>query len=239
MRPGFLTLVACAVLAVSRPAMAAEIVVIESTVVEIEAGSILDDAQTVSVPEGGMIVIVEEDGSSRTIEGPFEGTLASQGQSDDGGLVANLGKLVRNREESRQVLGAIRAAPGQVPAEVYMVDVARSGINCVLAGKPARLWRPETMSMETELSLESLNGSAVVQVLWANADQVLDWPKQVPASDGSKYRVRLAEASRSFDITIRQVPVEIEEITERIAWMAEAGCRRQARMALDQLSESR
>lgn len=237
MRTASCVMLLLAVFAFARPGAAAEIVVIESTVSEVEAGAILEDTDTVSIPAGKMIVVVEEDGSSRTIDGPFEGALGSTGAAESAGLVANLGKLVRDREESRQVLGAIRAAPGQVPPEVFLVDVARSGTNCVPAGKPVRFWRPATMAMESELIVEALGVSESTRLLWPANSQLAEWPAGVTLSDGTAYRMRLAEASRSFELTLRVIPAEIEQALEQAAWMIDAGCRRQARMVLAELAD--
>lgn len=219
-----------------RAATAAEIVIIESTVPDIEAGSIVADTDAITVPAGELIVIVEEDGSSRTIEGPFEGAIGSAGEAEGGGLIANLGKLVQDREESRQVLGAIRAAPGQIAPEVFLIDVARSGVACVPDGDAIRLWRPETLGMETEFALEAAGGAAAVRVLWPENAQTLDWPGGLAAVDGTAYRARLMAAPRPSEITLRRIPADLSSDAERIAWMIEAGCRRQARLALEALT---
>lgn len=219
-----------------RAALAAEIVIIESTVPGIEAGSIVADTDAITVPAGELIVIVEEDGSSRTIEGPFKGAIGSAGEAAGGGLIANLGKLVQDREKSRQVLGAIRAAPGQIAPEVFLVDVGRSGIACVPDGEMVTLWRPETLGMETEFTLEAATGTASTRVLWPENVQTLDWPGDLAAKDGAVYRARLMAAPRPAEITLRRIPAELASDAERIAWMIEAGCRRQARLALEALT---
>lgn len=217
-------------------AQASEIVVIESTAPGLEAGAFLDPGEAVSVPAGASIVIVEPDGSTRTVDGPFEGPLgaAAAPDSGSGGLMANLGKLVSEREEEKQVLGAIRAAPGQVAEAVYVVDVGRSGDVCVPEGAAIRLWRPALMAAESETVL---TGSfEPVTALWLEGEQFLDWPAALPAEDGGRYAIRLAIAPRPAEVRLRFVPASLETDARRAAWMAGAGCRRQAERLLQRLA---
>lgn len=218
-------------------AQASEIVVIESTVPGLEAGAFLDPAEAVSVPAGASIVIVEPDGATRTVDGPFEGALGAVGATDagSGGLMANLGKLVSEREEEKQVLGAIRAAPGQVAEAVYVVDVGRSGDVCVPEGAAIRLWRPALMAAESETVLTADSG-APVTALWLEGEQFLDWPAALAAEDGGRYAIRLAIAPRPAEVRLRFVPASLETDARRAAWMAGAGCRRQAERLLQRLA---
>lgn len=223
----------------SGTARAEEIVIIESTAPGIEAGAILDSADKVSVPEGAMIVVVEADGSTRTIDGPYEAALdaAAKGGEADGGLIANLGKLVSERENERQVLGAIRAAPGQVPQEIYVVDIGRSGNVCVPADGEIVLWRPETMAAESETTLSDMDSGGDATVLWSAGEQTLDWPAALTPRDGARYAVRLDIAPRPAEIRLRLVPGKLQGDAARAAWMAGAGCRRQAERLLARLED--
>ena len=217
---------------------AEEIVIIESSAPDVEAGAILDSADVVNVPAGTSIVIVEPDGSTRTIEGPFQAALGAAGEGGDagGGLIANLGKLVSEREESRQVLGAIRAAPGQVAESVYVVDVGRSGDVCIADGASVRLWRPATMAAETEMTLTDAAAGGSATVLWLEGAQTLDWPSALPPADGARYAVRLDIAPRPAEVRLRFIPDDVVSDAARAAWMADAGCRRQAGQLLAHLT---
>ena len=218
-------------------AQASEIVVIESTAPGVEAGVFLDSADAVSIPAGASILIVEADGSTRTVEGPFDGPLgaAAAPDADSAGLMANLGKLISEREEEEQVLGAIRTAPGQVAEAVYVVDVGRSGDVCVPEGAAIRLWRPVLMAAESETTLTGAAGEPVT-ALWLEGEQFLDWPVALPAEDGERYAIRLAIAPRPAEVRLRFVPASLETDTRRAAWMAGAGCRRQAERLLQGLA---
>ncbi|MEC9345379.1 MAG: hypothetical protein VYB54_04075 [Pseudomonadota bacterium] len=206
---------------------AAEIVVIESTAPGIESGSILDSAATVSVPAGSFIVVVEEDGSSRTIDGPWDAPLAAAATDGGGGLVASLGKLVAERETEHQVLGAIRAAPGQVALDSFVVDITRTGPVCVPDGGAPVLWRPGTMAAESEITLTAPDGTSA-RLLWPDGAQRLAWPESLPAGTGARYAVRLATAPRPVGVELRRIPADIVAGPAQAAWMYEQGCVSQA-----------
>ena len=215
---------------------AAEIIILESTADGIEAGAIMEDTDPVDVPDGAMLLVVEEDGTTREIIGPYSGALAPAGSGSDsgGGLIANLGKLVKDRETKRQVLGAIRAAPGQVPPDLYLIDAARSETVCVPQGSAPVLWRPATMAAETEVELSSDRGG-LERFIWTGDSQTTEWPSSVAISDGEAYAVRLGIAPRPTELTIRLVPSDIKSAPAQAAWMYDAGCRRQAVILVESL----
>ncbi|WP_416899161.1 MAG: hypothetical protein ACMVY4_05405 [Minwuia sp.] len=232
---GLLSFLAC--LAAAWAASAAEIVILESTAPGIEAGAIVEDTDTVEVPDGAMILIVEEDGSSREIAGPFSGAIGSAGSGGEsgGGLIANLGKLVQDRESKRQVLGAIRAAPGQVSPQIYLVDVARSETVCIPTGQTPTLWRPATMAAETEVEMAGASGASA-RFLWPDEAQSAAWPDGLPLADGGAYALRLAIAPRPTEVKLRLVPDTVTETAARAAWMYQAGCHRQAIALIESLA---
>lgn len=216
-------------------AAAAEIVILESTAPGVEAGAIVQDSDPVDVPDGTMLLIVEEDGTTREIAGPFNGPIGSAGgEGNGGGLIANLGKLVKDRETKRQVLGAIRAAPGQVPPDLYLIDAARSGTVCIPAGDAPVLWRPLTMAAETEVNLDG-DEQGHGRFVWTGASQTADWPVEVTLSDGAAYALRLGLAPRPTELVVRLIPAEVTKPPARAAWMYEAGCRRQAVLLVENL----
>lgn len=214
-------------------AHSAEIIVLESTAPGIEAGSIVQDTDSVEVPDGTMILLVEEDGTTRDISGPFIGPVGSAGAAGNGGgLIANLGKLVQDRENKRQVLGAIRTAPGQVPPDLYLIDAARSETVCIPEGLEPRLWRPATMAAETEVRLRMANGSSK-SFLWPARKQTAKWPSDVALRDDGNYALRLGIAPRPTELSVRLIPESIKLPTVQAAWMFQAGCRRQAALLIE------
>lgn len=214
----------------------AEIIILESTAPGIEAGSIVQDTDIVQIPDGAVILIAEEDGTTRDIAGPYNGPAGSAGTGGGGGgLIANLGKLVQERENKRQVLGAIRAAPGQVPPDLYLIDAARSETVCLPAGHAPRLWRPATMAAETEVSIRLSDGPSA-NFLWGSTEQTADWPVEVALRDGGDYALRLGIVPRPTQLSIRLVPSSMEKPTAQAAWMHEVGCRRQAILLIENLN---
>jgi hypothetical protein len=225
--------VAFGVMSISMSASADEIVIIESTAPLIEAGVILDSADVVNVPDGTEIVIVEEDGSSRTITGPYNAPISAAGSSSsDQGLIASIGKLVEARKTEQQVLGAIRAAPGQIAPNVYAIDIARSRTVCIPSNTAPTLWRPATLALESEISVTRDADGAVDTRLWPKGEQSLSWPDNPKAKDGERYTIRLRALPRPSKIDVRVIPPSITSFAEKSSWMFQQGCRRQAERLL-------
>lgn len=220
-------------MSISVSASADEIVIIESTAPLIEAGVILDSADVVDVPDGTEIVIVEEDGSSRTITGPYNAPISAAGSSSgDSGLIASIGKLVEARRTEQQVLGAIRAAPGQVAPDVYAIDIARSRTVCIPSNTAPTLWRPATLALESEILVTRDADGAVNTRLWPKGKQFLSWPDSPKAKDGERYTIRLRALPRPSKIDVRIMPLSLTSFAEKSGWMFQQGCRRQAERLL-------
>ena len=211
-------------------AVAAPVVILSSTVDDYTPGMVLDGATEIAVPAGGLVMFNDATGATRTLNGPYSGAIsqAEGGAKDDNTLVASLSRLVVSREDEQAKLGAIRALPGNLAREIYVLDVARSATQCAAMGQPIRFWRPETLRGDALFSISAEDGGAPVVLTWRAADETLDWPDSVPVTDGAAYQVKLDFTPRPAQITLRLVPSAIEEPAAIAAWMADAGCRRQA-----------
>lgn len=229
-------LAAMALLAAVLPASAAQVVVLSSTVDGFAPGSIVDDATAIEVPAGGVVIINDATGATRTLTGPYSGAI---GQPSGGGdaratVIASLSRLVTSREEEQAKLGAIRALPGNLAREVYVVSVARSSVQCVAADHPVTLWRPETLRGDTLLEISETDGAETAQP-WPAAVERLDWPEGLAIHDGARYRVQLGNSPRPVEIELKLVPAGLDTPAETAAWMADAGCRRQALLLVETL----
>ena len=91
-------------LAVS-PAVASDLVVLESNVAQYAPGSVIPASQEVSLSGSARIVMIAADGSTRAVSGPYSGAIGEAGSDAPGALE----RLTTAREDSNHVVGAIRA----------------------------------------------------------------------------------------------------------------------------------
>lgn len=220
-------------------AVAGQVVILSSTTAEYSPGSIVDGTSTVSLPGGGLLMFNDATGATRTLTGPYTGTIeqSSDGGAQGAGVLASLSRLVVSRAEEQAKLGAIRALPSNLAREVNVVSVARSAVQCAANGEPVRLWRPETLRGDSRITMTDIETGAASEVLWQGTDASLYWPEDLPIRDGGRYRLKLDLAPRPVEITLRLVPVAIDAPAVTAAWMADAGCRRQALLLVSLLGE--
>ena len=96
---------AFALAAAGTASSAADLVILESNVAEISAGSLVPEAQVVNLSSDAKLVMIAADGSTRTVTGPYSGVIG-EGASDAPGA---LQRLTASREGADHVVGAIRA----------------------------------------------------------------------------------------------------------------------------------
>lgn len=212
------------------PAQAGQVVILSSTLPDYTPGTIVDGTDVVELPAGGMLMFNDSSGATRTLAGPYSGAIeaSTSGETDSDGVLASLSRLVTSREEEQAKLGAIRAMPGNIAREVYVISVARSATQCVDTVQRGVLWRPETLSGDSRVKITDLGSKASSEVFWPEAEESLAWPTALPLQDGTRYRLKLDLAPRPVEITLRMVPAELDSPALIAAWMADAGCRRQA-----------
>lgn len=85
-------------------ALAADVVVLDSTASAIAPGSIINDRAEVLIPDNAVVTLIMPDGETRTVAGPYSGPVGDA-KSADGGVTA----LTASRGSETKVLGAIRA----------------------------------------------------------------------------------------------------------------------------------
>lgn len=93
------------VLLVATPAVAGDLYVVDSTAAALPVGAFASETQVVTLGAGETVTLIAEDGGTRVIAGPYKGPIVG-GASDNPGALA---RIARAREDSAQVVGAIRA----------------------------------------------------------------------------------------------------------------------------------
>lgn len=95
-------LTCAAALTFGSAAQAADVVVMDSSVASIAAGSIVPDSASVDIPAGGAVVLIMADGETRSVIGPYSGPIGAAQSSGDALAQSNAGS-------DTKVLGAVRA----------------------------------------------------------------------------------------------------------------------------------
>ncbi len=217
-------------------AAAAQLVVVDSNSSDIAVGAMLDSAGTLSISEGKHIVVIGGDGKTRTIRGPFSGTLddSADGSENSGAVLQSLAKFV-TADRSRTRVGAVRAAATTpVPWEPSLVPVDRSGRVC-LTGAGAQFWRPKSATASTLIIKEIRGTAGTLNLPWPAGADRLPWPEAIAPRHGASYMVRFGNSTRATRIDIVMVADEAPTPVHRIASFIAGQCERQARSLLQEL----
>lgn len=211
------------------PAAGAQLLVIAARNAPVSVGDLIDTEHAIKLGADSEITVVAENGATRTQAGPFEGMLKLGGPARDGGLLSKLATLVTAPSQDARSVGAVRGSPeSQGPPDPWMVDVSQSGHHCIRqAGKPV-LWRGETGQAST-ISVRLRSGSGGGQVAWQRGEATTTWPEEVELIDGGNYTIRPRGSTRIRRVILHLAPDDAPSQAHLAVWMAESGCRTQAR----------
>lgn len=214
-------------------AEAGDLVVVTSTAPTFAPGKMVAAGASIDLPKGAQVTLVSESGQMVTLKGPRSGPAgATATKGKDGNLVKALSRLVSSGGKETEALGAMRSAGGTSgPGSPWMVNIGRSGKVCVAAGKGPELWRSDSAS-EVTLTLKGLKGGGKVSLPWPAGSQTLAWPSAVALKDGASYMVRIKGSPTARRLTVHLVPGTLPSDAHRAVWMAEKGCKRQAKRLL-------
>jgi len=222
-----------AMVALPLPAAAADLVVVASTAPGVVPGSIVKSDAVLNIPAGATVTLISGAGQMVTLEGPRSGAPGTGGGSAGSpDLIASLSGLLKGSERETGALGTMRAmAPPAPPTDPWVIDVGQSGDHCVAAAAPAMLWRGSS-SHARVVSLVDLKDNRQIDADWPAGATTLAWPAQLPLSDGGRYLVRMKGAATGTRLTVHRVPANLPTDAHQAAWMADKGCRPQARRLL-------
>jgi hypothetical protein len=197
-------------------------------------GSLITGQTQLAVPAGGLLVLLSPDGTTVTVEGPHDGPVpaASGGGNDDAGVVGVLSSLWEE-QEGDEVLGSIRAGEATAPDNPWLIDSSRPGDQCAPAADQVVLWRPQAETRE-RLSIRDGAG-ARARTTWRRGEETVAWPEALPPESGGDYKIRLSGTTATRDVTLHVLPDDIDDDIRRAVWLAEQGCREQARRLLGNL----
>lgn len=215
---------ATALLSLSATAMAAPLVVVESKGSDLAAGATIDDKASVTLADGGKLVLIAEDGAQITLRGPYKGTPAGAGA----GATQQLAGLLAARGADTTSLGAVRdAGPLAALPEPWLVDPSVSGTACVKSGQDVVLWRADT-AKEASLTLMPADRSWTANTQWPAGESRLALP-EVPLADGGTLLFEID--GNAAAVTFHLLPSAVTAPKMQAGWLAAMQCDRQARAA--------
>lgn len=217
-----------------------QLVVIESTGSEISPGQVIDGAKSLSLPAGAQVTLVGEDGTLTKLKGPFSGApVGGSAGEGDKKVVAALSRLFASSAPGTSSLGAFRSygasADGLNPPDIWAVNVYRSESLCIPEGVTPMLWRPDP-GRDLSLVVLHLSTGKEDTVGFAANTQDTSWPKQVPILDGGEYSLRDGANMWERKLVLKSVPKDLPTEAHSIAWMADHGCLRQAKVRVAKLA---
>ncbi|HEX9701413.1 MAG TPA: hypothetical protein VGA19_01080 [Rhodospirillales bacterium] len=225
--------VGMALAAIALPASAADLVVVASSAPDLAPGTVVKSEAVLKVPAGASVTLISGTGKTVTLKGPHAGP---PGVGGDGAgspdLIASLSGLLAGSGKETAALGTMRAlAPPAPPTDPWVIDVGQSGDHCVAATGPATLWRGSS-SHARLVSIIDLKDNSQLDVDWPAGAATLAWPSKVPLADGGRYLVRMKGSATAAKLTVHRLPAQLPTDAHRAAWMADKGCRPQARRLL-------
>lgn len=219
--------------AIALPASAADLVVVASSAPGVAPGSVVKSDAVLKIPAGASVTLISGTGKTVTLKGPHAGPPGAGGDgAGSPDLIASLSGLLKGSERETGALGTMRAlAPPAPPTDPWVIDVGQSGDHCVAAAGAATLWRGSS-SHARLVSIIDLKDNSQLDTDWPAGAATLAWPSKVPLADGGRYLVRMKGSATASKLTVHRVPAQLSTDAHRAAWMADKGCRPQARRLL-------
>ena len=230
-------------------ALAAELVVIESTSPDHKIGDILDAETDVELGEDAAIMLIAEDGLVISLTGPYVGPPGGDEMPVTPGALDALGRLVGYADTESEDIGGVRGDAQSDDFLVQEVDdhrtsawllhTAITGPQCIIAGdaKP-QYWR-EHSNADQRFEVKRVTSGEMVTIAWQAGDNTVVWPDALPLAANEMYLLRLGDQLRSTNLLLREVPAAVGDGgVAMVAFLAAEGCLSQARMELKRLREN-
>ncbi len=215
------------------PALAADLVVLDSTSPALRAGQVVAADAKLGLAAGQTVTLMAPTGKTVRVVGPADTipALGAAAKTDDKSVLASLTTMVKSRQADTQSLGTFRAAGAELP-EPWLIDVSASGERCVLEGEPLVLWRPDGTNMAAmTVGLPAKDWRARAD--WPAGSQRLFGPTGITLADGDT--VSVSFDSRQADLTVHLVPAAVQGEAMRLNWLIQRNCMAQAAALVRQL----
>ena len=230
-------------------ALAAELVVIESTSPDHKIGDILDAGTDIVLGADTEIMLIAEDGLVISLAGPYVGPPGGDETPDGAGALDALGRLVGYADTESGDIGGVRgdAQSGDFLAReiddhrtsAWLLHTAITGPQCIMTGdEEPQYWR-EQSNADEQLEVKRVTSGEMVTIAWQAGDNTVAWPDALPLVTGEMYLLRRGDQLRSTNLLLRAVPAAVGDGgIAMVAFLAAEGCLAQARMELKRLREN-
>ncbi|MCR2746859.1 hypothetical protein [Limnobacter parvus] len=184
-------------------------VVLESNVKALPAGTLLQADAVLSVAKSGVVTVVAENGSMKTIRGPYRGAWLLASESIDGlaDVKAALGRLLTARSEDTSTLGTVRrlgSSTEWLPAHAKqgwnVVSAEHEGVQCIVPSQRVQLLRQN--SQGAELAALRKADSTYQPIHWSENAAFAVWPDSVPIQSEDIYLLRRTGSSIPYRLQI-------------------------------------
>jgi hypothetical protein len=220
----------------SRGAVAAEAVLLASTVPGYVPGMVVSSTDRLSVPDGASATLLFQSGEMLRLRGPFDGTLEQQKANGGGSAVAMLADMFRLRGVDATVIGGTRstgAARSGHDLDEVLVDPRHSGTYCI--EPTSSVWIAHPADRHAVYALRQ-NGS-LRTVAWPPGAERTEWPGDVPIEDGSRFEI-VTDGTAQATVTFRAMPPAVPTGSARVANGVLLGCHDQFDDELHRFSRS-
>ncbi len=229
-------------------AVAAELVVIESTSPEYRVGDIVEEGSDIVIGEGTQISLIAEDGMVISLQGPHSGPPALEATPAGSSVLDALGQLLGDAETAAEDIGGLRGddsdddyfrrAVDDHRTSPWMLHTAITGPQCVRENSGGlEFWREQNDNSERLLT-KIVSSGETATVSWRAGDNTVAWPATLPVIAGEMYLLRSGDELRSTNLLLRAVPEAVaDDSIQMVAFLAANGCIPQARMELARLRQ--
>lgn len=181
-------------------------------------GRKLTDSERIVLQPGDTITVLDQRGT-RVLSGAGTYTLAQQSGPSKSGTFA---VLTRERSAQRMRTGAVRGVDAGAPVtspNLWYVDMASSGTQCLPGTADVRLWRSTSEGQQSFSIRPAGSSSAPVPVSFADGEMLTAWNQALlPIKSGSSFvisRSGAADKTITFKV-LDSVPGDPESLAETL-----------------------
>lgn len=217
-------------------AAAQDLVVVGGGTPDLQPGQIVKSDAVLNIPAGSTVTLVSESGKTVTLKGPHTGPAGIGNEKvGNAGLISSLSSLLAGSGKEISSLGVMRAfAPPPLPTDPWVIDIGQSGDHCAAANGPVKLWRGKNVKAWV-VSLKNLADKSKSTTNWPAGASTLEWPSDVTLVNGARYLLRKKGSRAVKKFTMHLLPGDLPSPTHKVAWMADKGCKTQAKRLLARL----
>jgi hypothetical protein len=206
---------------------ASTVVVLESKSPNYAVGLKLAPDSSIQLKAGERLMLIGANGVTVSLRGPYDGVAIKDTEKHPSSDAAkNLASLLAAREARTSSVGVVRAGSeiAKLP-EPWLIDVARAGKRCLLAGSPPKLWRENPAQAET-IWVAASDRSWRVDLSWpAGADRIAI-PDSAPLEGVAG--LIIGRQQEEVVLSISAVPASLDDPALYAAWLIRMGCMQQA-----------